>query len=217
MPDFMIPLDSSDSGSESDVSSDDSSSAVWLLDRGNASQDIDRNRIAYLLRQGRLATVALRDAGVANAVYLNQDQITQKMRELLELIIQKKDSEDLLDNIYNYFTISEPYFFRGQNLTEQGVKDFFKNQIIIARCENAKDPSGNTYIKDGKGAEFLATIGSIILSKIKLEDISSKKEDGIVNSLKECVRGLEDMRLVSQPRPTSAVNLAGVKKNIVSL
>ena len=148
---------------------------------------------------------------------MNQDQITQKMRELLELIIQKKDSEDLLDNIYNYFTISEPYFFRGQNLTEQGVKDFFKNQIIIARCESVKDPSGNTYIKDGKGAEFLATIGSIILSKIKFED-TFLEEDSIVNSLKECVKGLEDMRLVSQPLPTSAAILVTkVKTNILSL
>jgi len=65
MPDFMIPLDSSDSGSESDVSSEDSGSAHGLLNRGNVSQVIDRNRIADLLEQGRLDTVALHDVGVA--------------------------------------------------------------------------------------------------------------------------------------------------------
>ena len=138
------------------------------------------------------------------------------MRELLELIIQKKDSENLLEVIYNYFMTAEPRFFKGVELNENGLENFFKNQIIIARCESLKDPSGNTYIKDGKGKKFLETIGLIILSKIKSEDISL--ENGIVNSLKECVRGLEDMRLVSQSRPTSAATLVTrVRTNILSL
>ena len=215
-----VPSDSD--GSNSSFDSEDSGLAHGVLNR-SVSQVIDRNRIADLLEQGRLANVVLHDVGLANGVPLNQESITQKMKGLLDLIIQQKDSENLLEAIYNYFMTAEPYFFKGVELKENGLKIFFKNQLIITRCENAKDQSGNTYIKDGKGAKFLATIGSIILKKINLEDTSSE-EDSIVNSLQECVEGFEDMRLVKQteqfleqPHPTAVVPLLQNLSNIVSL
>ena len=143
-------------------------------------------------------------------------QITQKMKALLELIIQKKDGENLSEVIYNNFMNTEPRLFVGKKLTEQGLEDFFKNPEMIKCCKNAQNSSGILYIKDGKGAKFLATIGSIILKKINLEDTSSE-EDSIVNSLQEWVEGLEDMRLVEQPHPTSVVPLLQNLSNILSL
>ena len=143
-------------------------------------------------------------------------QITQKMKALLELIIQKKDGENLSEVIYNNFMITEPRLFVGKKLTKQGLEDFFKNPEMIKCCKNAQNSSGILYIKDNKSAEFLETIGLIILAKINYEE-TSLVEDSIKLSLTQCVEELKDMRLVEQPHPTSVVPLLQNLSKILSL
>ena len=138
------------------------------------------------------------------------------MKALLELIIQKKDGENLSEVIYNNFMMTEPRLFVGEELTEQGLEDFFKNPEMIKCCKNAQNSSGIPYIEDNKSAEFLETIGLIILANINYED-TSLIEDSIKLSLTQCVEELKDMRLVEQPHPTSVVPLLQNLSNILSL
>ena len=90
------------------------------------------------------------------------------------------------------------------------------NTVVLEPQFNAQNSSGILYIKDNKSAEFLETIGLIILAKINHEE-TSLIEDSTKLSLTQCVEELKDMRLVEQPHPTSVVPLLQNLSNILSL